>query len=184
MTFTQAALLTSWLAIAVLTLGMAGLLRQVQQLSGAMMLRDRSAGGQGRADGHGHSSGVQGLALPASGPLSVLAPRGRAVLAVFVSPGCSSCAAVLDALSQRRGADVDTEVVVVSSGPCDASTLPTGARCVGDAMAVLSQLRVPGTPYLLSIDSSGTIGAGRLVTSRADVTTFFTPSSPTTTEVA
>lgn len=193
MTFSQAALLTSWLAIVVLTLGMAGLLRQVQQLSGAVMLRDRGVSESARV------AGVQGLALPPSGPLSALAPQDKPVVAVFVSPGCGSCAAVLQELSGRSAVGGAEEIVVVSSGPCDASMLPSGARCVGDAMGLLDQLRVPGTPYLMRIDADRIIGAGRLVTSRADVdvflgpantdstppegTTVNDPSSPTRTEV-
>ncbi len=166
MTFTQAALLTSWLAIVVLTLGMAGLLRQVQQLSGVVMLRD------GGAFEPPQVAGVQGLALPPSGPLSPLLPQGRPVLAVFVSPGCGSCAAVLEELSDRSAAGLAAEIVVVSSGPCDASALPSGARCVSDAMTVLDQLRVPGTPYLMHINTDRTIGDGRLAVSRADVGAF------------
>jgi len=187
MTFTSAALLTSWLAILVLTLGMAGLLRQVQHLSGAMMLRDGGPEAQSQTGG----LGVSGLALPPSGPLAGLAPQGpSAVVAVFVSPGCSSCAAVLTELADRFDApEPGAEIVVVSSGPCDASVLPSGARCLGDAMNVLEQLRVPGTPYLMHIEADRTIGAGQLATSRDDVAAFLgsvtttASTTSTTTEV-
>lgn len=182
MTFMQAALLTSWLAIVLLTLGMAGLLRQVQQLSGAVMLRDRG----GSAGESARVAGVQGLALPPGGPLSALAPQGKPVVAVFVSPGCGSCTAVLEELSDRFAAGgLCAEVVVVSSGPCDESVLPPGARCVSDAMAVLDQLRVPGTPYLMHVEADRTIGAGRLALSRADVGAFLGPLStdPSTSSV-
>lgn len=179
MTFTQAALLTSWLAIVLLTLGMAGLLRQVNQLGKAMALRE---------SGHGAavtSAELSGLALPRSGLLSELLPSDRPVLAIFVSPGCRSCAAVLADVSERlAGAPqgvVGPEVVVVSSGPCPTSPLPPGARCVPDAMEILDRLSIPGAPYVMSVAFDGTIGAGSLVAKPEDLPPLFdTPAADRT----
>lgn len=167
MTFTQAALLTSWLAIALLTLAMAGLLRQVTSLSKAMALRD---GGHHTAV---TGADLTGLALPPSGVLSALLPSDRAVLAVFVSPGCGSCMAVLEDVGERlegaaHGA-ISLEVVVVSSGPCPSTALPPGARCVGEAMEIFERLGVPGTPYVMRVNVDGTVGAGALVATPEDL---------------
>ena len=81
MSFTTAALIVSWLAIALLALGLAGIMRQVGELRRAQEL----AGG-----GTSRGTSLVGLALPATGPLARIRPHGGGVV-VVVAPGCSSC---------------------------------------------------------------------------------------------
>jgi len=149
MSFTTAALIVAWLAIVVLAFGFAGLMTQVSEM--------RKALGQSGQDAPGHGAGPAGpsigLALPTSGDLSALRPDGGGVIA-FVSPGCPSCAGVLQDLpaSPPRGG-----VVVVSTGDCGDVPDSLGAVCHPRAGHLLTTMRVPATPYLVSVDAAGTI---------------------------
>lgn len=146
MSFTTAALVVAWLAILVLAFGFAGLMTQVSELR-------RALGEAGSGGGQRHGAGAIGLALPASGELATLRPEGGGIIA-FVSPGCPSCAGVLQdlAATHPRG-----ELVVVSTGDC--GDLPVGldATCHPRAGHLLTALRVPATPYLVAVDAAGTI---------------------------
>ena len=155
MTFTTAALLVSWLAIVVLALGLAGVVRQVGELRRQVTLAGAGA----------RSSTVVGLAIPASGPLARLRPPGGGVV-IVVAPGCSSCHQAVDAL---LAAGLGPHTVAVSAGACDVS----GVRsCVGDAAGAIDLLNVSATPYLLSVDADGIIRASEVPGGPADVTAF------------
>ncbi|MDO5503037.1 MAG: hypothetical protein Q4G67_07675 [Actinomycetia bacterium] len=140
MSFTTSALLLSWLAIVVLALGMAGLLRQVNDLR-----RQVSLSGSRSVTG-----ALTGLALPSYGPLARLRPAGGGVV-IVIAPGCSSCHAALEALT---AAGMGPHTVAVSASGCTASGLQS---CVSDAGEAIDQLGVPATPYLLAVDADGVI---------------------------
>lgn len=140
MSFTTAALIVSWLAIALLALGLAGIMRQVGELRRAQQL----AGGGSRG------VSLVGLALPATGPLAQIRPQGGGVV-VVVAPGCSSC-------HQTIGTLVDSglapHTVAVSASTCEAPGLQ---RCLSGAEDAIDLLGVPATPYLLAVDADGVI---------------------------
>lgn len=151
MNFTTAALVVAWLAILLLAFGFAGLMAQVTELRRAL---GQASGGGHAGHGHGGAAGPAiGLALPASGDLAVLRPAGGGIIA-FVSPGCPSCAGVLQDLAAVPPAG---ELVVVSTGDCGDLPVGLAATCHARAGHLLSALRVPATPYLVSVDAAGTI---------------------------
>ncbi|CAM3897754.1 hypothetical protein [Janibacter anophelis] len=168
MSFTTAALLVSWLAIALLAFGMAGLMRQIAVLTVRLE--------------HGQSSGSRrttrdliGFSLPDTGPGGPLrGPRGSLVL--FSSPACASCG---EALEDLAGIHTDRDLVVVSSGGCAGveSRLPA-ARCVEDGGDLMDRLAVPATPYLVAIDADGTI-RDVLLPSGPDDIAAWAPTMPT-----
>lgn len=163
MTFTTAALIVSWLAIAVLALGLAGLLRQVAELRGQVRLVGAGVrGGAGPATG---AASLIGLALPSTGPLSLLRPDGGGVI-VITSPGCSSCHQAVAALSE---AGLAPHTVAVSASTCEFSGLQ---RCVGQAVEAVDLLAVPATPYLIAVDADGVM-RGTVVPGDPDEVTDF-----------
>jgi hypothetical protein len=148
MTFTTAALMVAWVAIAVLALGFAGLMRQLSEVQRAV------AGSTGRSGAL--APVLTGLALPREGDLGALRPAAGGLVA-FVSPGCPSCEV---ALGQAAALGVGPSLVIASTGPCPSGVLPglEDARCVGDTTALMERLGVPGTPYLMEVDAAGVIG--------------------------
>lgn len=147
MSFTTAALLVAWVAIALLALGFAGLMRQLGELHRSLGPASSRAGAT--------TGTVRGLALPPSGELAQLRPAGGdGGILVFVSPGCSSCEGTLTELAATGPSG---SVVVVSSGTCPGD-VPAGATCLSDARALMDRLAVPGTPYLVDVDADGVIG--------------------------
>lgn len=154
MTFTAAALLVSWLAITVLALGLAGLMRQLADLRRQVTL----------ASG-GRTGSLIGLALPTAGPLAALRPDGGGVV-IVTAPGCSSCHQAVGALLD---AGLGPHTVAVSASTCEA---PGVQACVADAGSVIDQLGVPATPYLIAVDADGVIRATDVPASPEDVSAF------------
>lgn len=145
MTFTTAALLIAWLAIALLALGFAGLMRQLAELHRSVATGAVSAGATAPT--------LRGLALPHSGDLGRIRPEGGGLI-LFVSPGCSSCAIALQEVS---AGSLDGQLVLASSGPCPEGSTPPGAICRSDTRPLMERLGVPGTPYLIDVDHEGVI---------------------------
>ena len=139
MTFVWAALIIAWLAIALLALGFAGLMRQMAEL--------RRSGS--RPDGPA-SADLRELALPTTGDLAALRRPGGGIV-VFTAPGCASCA---EALADLHSVGV-TDVVVVSSG--SVPPLPDGWTMAPEARDLMARLSVPATPYLMAVGPDGTI---------------------------
>lgn len=162
MSFTTAALLTAWVAIALLAIGFAGLMRQLGDL------RRAGAGTATRRDSA--APDLRGLALPTNGDLGALRPHGGGLL-VFVSPGCASCEATL---AEIAATDCEGQVVIASSGPCPSQSNLPGAACVGEAMPLMERLKVPGTPYLMHVDQDGVIGQSLLPHDVGQVRDFLT----------
>lgn len=149
MSFTTAALLLTWIALLALTLACAGLLRMVQDLQRRVGSPTSSA-----------EVPVTGLALPAQGPACELRPEGGG-LVVFVSPSCSACADVLDEIGELQTKGAAASLVIASLGPCPAQGREVSGglerRCIPDAHGLADLLQVPATPFLLAVDSDGTI---------------------------
>lgn len=151
MDFATAAIVVAWLAIALLALGFAGLLHQVNQLRRATTPRAASG-----------DSSLIGLLLPTSGELAALRPAGGGVVA-FVSPACDSCARVLDALAHLMA---PAATVVVSAGNCEPAA---GGRCLENRRDLFDRFGIPATPYLMRVDGDGTITATLLPTDEHDL---------------
>lgn len=151
MDFATAAIVVAWLAIALLALGFAGLLRQVNQL--------RRASAPGATAGE---PSLIGLLLPSSGELAALRPAGGGVVA-FVSPACDSCARVLDVLAHLM---TPAATVVVSAGHCEATD---GVRCLENRRDLFDRFGVPATPYLMRVVADGAITATLLPTDEHDL---------------
>lgn len=182
MSFTSAALVVSWLAIALLALGIAGLTRQVSVLSrrtGTGAAADTGgAGAHGSATSAGSTavsgrvvrttSDLVGLAVPNHGDLGPLRQPGRP-LVLFVSPGCASCHAVIGDVAALG---LDPRVTVVSSGTCSGAEAAPSLTCIADARGVLDRLAVPATPYLMALDGEGVITATLVPTDPSDLRAF------------
>ncbi|MGA8047969.1 MAG: hypothetical protein WCA30_17045 [Dermatophilaceae bacterium] len=156
MSFTTAALLVSWLTIALLALGLAGLMRQIAELRRAQQLT---------GTGPSRGTSLVGLALPTTGPLAGLRPQGGGVV-VVTAPGCSSCHQTVETL---LGCGLAPHTVAVSASTCEARGLQ---RCLSDAAEVIDLLGVPATPYLLAVDADGVIRATDVPAAVEDVLAF------------
>ena len=171
MSFMESAVLLAWVALVLLALGLAGLLRQVT------LLTRGQAGGTANASGTPRSTrDLVGFRLPERGDLAGLAESGaHRTVAVFVSPGCSSCAVTLAGLAEvpdvRAGS---VGLVAVSTGSCDPAleNLAGVGRCIGQGRALMEQLHVPATPYLVAVDHGGTIVAASLPQQDTDLTAW------------
>lgn len=160
MSFTASALVLAWLAIVLLALGLAGLLRQVNVLTRQV---DSGAGPTGAARPGAGARGARttrdllGFRLPATEASRLL--RGHpGVVVVFVAPGCSSCGQTLDLLAADplvEGGEL--AVTVVSTGSCPPATGRPGWDCVPQGRELLDRLLVPATPYLVALDPEGTV---------------------------
>ncbi|WP_370891865.1 hypothetical protein [Janibacter sp. GXQ6167] len=166
MSFQLAALLLTWAVLLALVLASAGLLRMIQDLQ--RRLADGALEGGSRPG----PTGVTGLALPATGPGAALRPDGAGVV-LFVAPGCPACGGAIELLAQRA-----TPTVVASLGPCPEAAVRT--RCVPDADALADLLQVPATPFVLAVDSAGTIRGSLLPESTDDLADWLNHMEATT----
>lgn len=174
MSFLESAVLLAWVALVLLALGLAGLLRQVTVLTRGQA---GQAAGTGRAAGSPRSTrDLIGFRLPAHGDLaSLVEPGAHRTVVTFVSPGCSSCAVTLAGLTEvpdvRNGS---VALVAVSTGSCDPAVdaLAGTGRCLAQGRALLEQLHVPATPYLVAVDGAGTIVAAALPDQDTDLTAW------------
>jgi len=114
--FLESAVLLAWVALVLLALGLAGLLRQVTVLTRGQAGR---SGQSAPAAGSPRSTrDLVGFRLPAHGDLAGLVePGAHRTVVAFVSPGCSSCAITLTGLAGvpdvREGS---VALVAVSTG--------------------------------------------------------------------
>lgn len=167
MSFLTSAVILAWVAIVLLALGFAGMLRQV------MLLSNRRLGGDGQPAGTPPRGGsarstrdLVGFRLPPHGELAALPDQqAHRTVVAFVSPGCPSCTQTLQGLAAAPDvAAGSVAVVAVSTGSCEpaeAALAGTG-RCIPQGRPLLDQLHVPVTPYLVALDASGTIVAALL----------------------
>lgn len=175
MSFLQSAVLLAWVAIVLLALGYAGLLRQV-----TLLTRGQAGGGtatSSAAAGAPRSTrDLVGFRLPAHGDLpDLVEPGAHRTAVVFVSPGCSSCAVTLTGLTEVPDVrDGSVAVVAVSTGSCEPAVraLAGTGRCLSEGRSLLEALHVPATPYLMALDGAGTIVAATLPDQDTDLTAW------------
>jgi hypothetical protein len=167
MTTTTAALVLAWIAIVLLTLATAGLLRRVEQLSSRANVQ---------AD---PGEPVIGLQLPMSKYLSDFAGGRAGVLLLFASPSCATCQAAIDAINDAGSIDYRVGVVIREAevGPL---CLPDGWVCLPSALSLFQILRVPATPYLVRLGPDGTIIDGTMIVGNMNLERWLTRQSPAT----
>lgn len=174
MSFLESAVLLAWVALVLLALGFAGLLRQVTVLTRGQA--GQSGGAAGAAGSPRSTRDLVGFRLPAHGDLPSLVQQGaHRTVVVFVSPGCSSCALTLTGLSRVPDVqDGSVALVAVSTGSCEPAldNLDGAGRCIGQGRSLMDQLHVPATPYLMAVDGGGTIVAAALPGQDTDLTAW------------
>jgi hypothetical protein len=153
MTFTASALVLAWVAILLLALGLAGLLRQVSVLTRQETVPAGAAAGR-RGAGARTTRDLVGFRLPETDRAQLTAG-----VVLFVAPGCSSCGQTLDLLAaDPLVANGAVPVTVVSTGGCPPPVDPDRIfTCLPQGRELMDRLMVPATPYLLSLDRSGTV---------------------------
>lgn len=169
MSFQTSALVLAWVAIVLLALGFAGMLRQVMLLSNRRLGGDGSGSPSSAAGPGGTARSTRdlvGFRLPAGGELAALPdPQAHRTVVAFVSPGCPSCTQTLQGLAAVPDVDAGSvAVVAVSTGNCEPAeaALEGTGRCIPQGRQLLDRLHVPVTPYLVAVDASGTIVAALL----------------------
>lgn len=186
MTFTASALVLAWVAIVLLALGLAGLLRQV-----SLLTRQLEAGGPaGGPSGVGGTRGARttrelvGFVLPAEVSGRVRHDGPARTLVAFVSPGCSSCTATLRALAaDPEIASGRTGLSLVSTGSCEPSLDDAAGAgslsCVPQGRDLMDRLAVPATPYLVLVEADGTLAAALLPDEHTDLGAWLRQGSAT-----
>lgn len=168
--FQTTALLVTWIAIALLGLAMAGLVRQVHALT---------SGSQTRARGLGLSTGT---VAPEFDRLSPDPARPTALL--FLDDGCGSCTAVLDEVRTMVARDPAPPVTfgVVFPGPV------TQPPELGDNVLVhpnehrlFAKYGVPATPFAVLVNRDGRVQQSAPLGSAAELRELLADdlSSPT-----
>lgn len=150
MSVLTATVVLAWGCLAVLTLAMAGMLRQVRELQAEVaQLRAEQGARPWRA--------ATGRRVPE------LAGDGQLVLLVL-DPGCSLCDAVHEPFTQLAGVHPGIRFEVLSPRTRQHWTDAPGIRCRVDPELV-AELDLPWAPALLHGDEDGTVLAGQPVTS-------------------
>jgi hypothetical protein len=170
MTFTASALVLAWVAIVLLALGLAGLLRQVSLLT--RQLEHGGGEGAGAATGQGRRSArttreLVGFRAPDDVIDRVLHDGVHRTVVAFVSPGCSSCSLTLRGLAADESvAAGSVGLTLVSTGSCEPGLADAeGAgrvACLPQGRDLMDLLAVPATPYLVALDPRGTLVAALL----------------------
>jgi hypothetical protein len=162
MTTTTAALVLAWIAIVLLALATAGLLRRVEQLSS-----------RGAAAAEPVSEPVVGLQLPMVQHLGEFAGGHTEVLIVFASTSCASCQAAVDGIVAAAPADLRIAVAVREStlGPLE---VPSEWVRRTSAQSLFQIMRIPATPYLVRLGPDGTIVGAAMAVGSFDIEQWLT----------
>lgn len=144
MSVLTAAVVLAWSCLAVLTLAMAGMLRQLREL--------RAEVAQLGAPRQQAFAGRRIPELAGTGPLVLL----------VLDPGCSFCDTVHEPFARLAGEHPGTRFEVLSPGQRWAGA--PGVRSRVDPKLV-TELEVPWAPALLHVDCDGTVLAGQPVQS-------------------
>ena len=151
MDFVTSALLLSWVAIVLLALVVARLVRQVHELQ---------QGGARQPRRLGLATGE-----PAPG-LETLDPKpGKAMLLLFLSVGCRTCREVLSEAVQQA----DLEVRVLYAGEAPAGSIETNGASIpayGGQDALFEHYDAVATPFAVVVDAGGRVARSEPLGSR------------------
>ncbi|MGH8964080.1 MAG: hypothetical protein ACRDXB_01945, partial [Actinomycetes bacterium] len=136
MSVLTSAVVLAWGCLAVLTLAMAGMLRQVRELQADMA-----------------RLGVPPTSMTTGRRMPQLAGAGHLVLLVL-DPGCGFCDAVHEPFTRLAGEHPGTRFEVLS--PRERWAGPPEVRCRVDQRLV-AELDLPWAPALLLADAGGTV---------------------------
>ncbi|MQY08141.1 hypothetical protein [Actinomadura macrotermitis] len=138
MSFQTSALLLSWVAILLLALVVAGLVRQVHAL----------AQGAPRQAELGPPPGSAAPAFDRLGP----------GLLLFLDRDCGVCGEVLDAAG-----DLGRPLRAIFSGPAPTGLPPGVTVLAGEGEGLFTEYKVPATPFAVVVDEGGRIRASEPV---------------------
>ena len=179
MSFTTSALVLAWVAIVLLALGLAGLLRQValltRQLETGASAAPGPAGGPLLAGrGPRTTRELVGFRAPADVVDRVLHEGAHRTLVAFVSPSCSSCSLTLRTLAaDEMVAAGSVGLTLVSTGACEPGLADAAGAaritCLPQGRELMDRLAVPATPYLVALDERGTLVAALLPDEDTDI---------------
>jgi cytochrome oxidase Cu insertion factor (SCO1/SenC/PrrC family) len=142
MSVQASALILAWIAIAMLALAMAGLLRQVRALSAQMTQTPVRANALTGAP----APEFQGTALQ----------RDRPTLLLFVSANCNVCQERLRELESLADQDGKLSYVAVFPGPAD--DLPTQhVQVLQNQSAAFRSFSIPVTPFGVVVAADGVV---------------------------
>ena len=147
MSVLTAAVVLAWGCLVILTLAMAGMLRQLRELQTEVAQLGTPQPAQWRG-----STGRQVTELAGEGALMLL----------VLDPGCSFCDAVHGPFTRLAGEHPGTRFEVLS--PRDRWPGPPGVRSRVD-QGLVAELDLPWAPALVLADSGGTVLAARPVQS-------------------
>ncbi len=167
MTTATAALVLAWIAIVLLALATAGLLRRVEQLSARTT-----------APAEARHEPARGLQVPMATHLAAFAGGRDDVLLLFASPSCATCQAAVDAIVAAEPAGrVGVVVREADAGPLE---VPGTWVTRTSAVDLFRVLRVPATPYLVRLGPDGTIADAAIMSGGLDLEPWVARSSPVT----
>lgn len=156
MSVEASALALAWVAILLLSLAVAGLVRQIRVLSSARYQL-------------GHMGPVRGAIAP--GLRDYLAEHTGVKLLLFVDSTCSSCRIALDEASRLASLTTQPTVMAVFEGASDGYD-PDNVIVISEAQNAFAEYNVQVRPFAVLVDGVGRIAAARPVGSRQALREF------------
>lgn len=160
MSFTTAAVIASWLAIALLAFALSGMLRQLHEMAKAL---------RGETPGRALLGPVVGSRIPDAERLALASKT-----TIFLDAGCAVCR-TLPAVLARLSRDGDLtlgELVIAYAGPRpDSFDPPPGVEVRSHAEEAFRAFNVLATPYGVRT-ASGRVAASTLLSGEADLEGF------------
>jgi hypothetical protein len=158
MTPSAAGILGAWILITLLSLGFAGLMRHMQLLTAEVAKSNAGESTPALRD-------LTGYRLPLNSRIYAIASGSDTTAALFVSPSCVACHRMIDELNKilmGQATDIRPgpfQAVIVSTGDCP--MLPRALEgftlCMDNARDEHQVLHVAATPWLVTVDASGTV---------------------------
>jgi thiol-disulfide isomerase/thioredoxin len=138
MSFSAAALTLSWLAIALLALAMAGLLRQVREIGASLQ------GGGLRTDALGDDFVPE---------IDDLVPPGKDAVVLFVDSDCEGCREVLPTLGKiASSTSADLGFAAIFAGQQQDVEIPGPVAVRTGGGSLFGRLKIPLTPFAVVVD--------------------------------
>lgn len=158
-----AAVVILFVGLVLLSLGFAGLSRQL-----AVLIDQVRAGTASTFPG---AAGVVGFRLPASSRLNDLLPDDGELTAIFVSDHCAGCIGIVRQLAQGDALDVRrSETAIVSDGSCGPFADSFDGPCLIDAGSEFKALGVAAVPWMIRVGADGTVRDSRVVRGLTSIT--------------
>jgi hypothetical protein len=155
--FDTSALILAWVVIVLLSLGMAGILRQVQALASR------------RSDGVGGMGPIVGTKLRVMD--GVVDLDADVSILVFLDTQCESCQWVLPELGERRIHSPQVRIRALYRGLASGEAIGD-VDVVDEQDAVFRRLGISATPFAVGVTSSGRVVASDVIGSPAGLHAF------------